>query len=57
LLEVHRLNLHLQVNSIQQRPRDFAHIVVPLMRRADALLCWMTVVSARAWIHRSHKHK
>ena len=57
LLEVHRLNFHLQVNSIQQRSRDFAHIIVPLMRRADALLRWVSVVTARARIHRSHEHK
>ena len=51
LLEVHRLNLHLQVNSIQQWATNLAHILMPLVRCADALLGGVSIVTARAWIH------
>ena len=57
LLEVHWLNFHLQVNSIQQWATNLAHILMPLMRSADALLRWVAVVATRTRIHRSHKHK
>ena len=57
LLEVDRLNLHLQVNSIQQWTTNLAHILMPLMRRAYALLGGVSIVTTRARIHRSHKHK
>ncbi len=57
LLEIDGLNLHLQINSIQQRPTNLAHILMPLMRCADALLRWMSVEATRTRIHRSHKHK
>ena len=57
LLKVHRLNLHLQINSIQQWATNLAHILMPLMRSADALLGGVSIVSARAWIHACHKHK
>ena len=36
---------------------DFTHIVVPLMRCADALLGGVTVVAIRAQIHARHEHK
>ena len=57
LLEIDGLNLHLQVDSIQQRARNLAHILMALVRRADALLCWVSIVSARAWIHTRHEHE
>ena len=57
LLEVHRLNLHLQVDSIQQRARNLAHVVVALVGRADALLGWVSIVTARTRIHRGHEHE
>ena len=39
------------------KARDFPHILMPLMRCADALLSGMSVVAARARIHRRHEHK
>ena len=57
LVEVHGLNFHLQVDSVQQRARNLAHVVVALVWRADALLGGVAVVAARARIHARHEHE
>jgi len=57
LLEIDGLHLHLQINSIQQWATNLAHILMPLMRSADALLGGVAVVATRARIHRCHEHE
>ena len=57
LVEVHWLHLNLQVDAVQQRPRNLAHVVGALVLVAYAFLLGMPIVTARARIHRRHEHK
>ncbi len=57
LVKIDGLDLNLQVNAVQQRARNLAHVVGALILVADALLLGMPIVPARARIHRSHEHK
>ena len=57
LVEVHGLDFHLQVDSIQQWARNLAHVVVALVGSADALLGGVAVVPAGTRIHARHEHE
>ena len=57
LVKIDGLDLDLQVDSIQQRARNLAHVVGTLVLVADALLLGVPIVPARARIHRSHQHE
>ena len=45
------------VDAVEQRARNFAHVVGALVLVADAFLLGVAVVPARARIHRSHQHE
>ena len=57
LVEIDGLHLDLQVDAVQQRARDFAHVVGALILVADAFLLGMPIIAAGARIHRSHEHE
>ncbi len=57
LVKIDGLDFDLQVDAVEQRARNLAHVVRALVLVADAFLLGMTVVPARARIHRSHKHE
>ena len=57
LVEIDGLDLDLQVDAVEQRTRNFAHVVGALVLVADAFLLGMSIVPAWARIHRSHEHK
>jgi len=57
LLEIDGLHLDLQVDAVEQRARNLAHVVGALILVADALLLGVAIVPARARIHRGHEHK
>ena len=43
--------------AVEQRARNFAHVVGALVLVADAFLLGMPIVPARARIHARHEHK
>ena len=57
LVEIDGLDLDLQVDAVEQRARNLAHVVGALVLVADALFLGVSVVPARARIHRSHQHE
>ena len=57
LVEVDGLHLHLQVDAVEHRAADFAHIVRTLVFVAHAGLLGMAVVAARARVHTRHEHE
>ena len=57
LVKINGLDFYLQVNAVEQRTRNLAHIMRALVLVADALLLGMTVVATRARVHRSHEHE
>ena len=57
LVEIDGLHLDLQVDAVQQRPTDLAHVVRALILVADALLLGVPIVPAWARIHARHKHE
>ena len=57
LVEIDGLDLDLQVDAVEQRARNLAHIMRALVLVADALLRGVPIVPARAWIHRGHEHE
>ena len=57
LVEIDGLNFDLQVDAVEQRTRNLAHIMRALVLVADALLLGVPIVPARARIHRRHEHE
>ena len=57
LVKVDGLDFDLQVDAVEQRTRNLAHVVGALVLVADALLLGMPIVPARAGIHTRHEHK
>ena len=57
VVEIDGLDLDLQVDAVEQRARNLAHVVGALILVADAFLLGVTIVPARARVHRSHEHK
>ena len=57
VVEIDGLDLDLQVDAVEQRTRNFAHVVGALVLVADAFLLGMPIVPARARIHARHEHK
>ena len=57
LVEIDGLDLDLQVDAVEQRTRNLAHVVRALILVADALLRGVAIVPARARIHRRHEHE
>ena len=56
-LIVHRRHLDVQVDAVQQRAGDAAHIALHLPLRAGASVVRMAVPAAPAGIHGAHQHK
>ena len=57
LVEIDGLDLDLQVDAVEQRARNFAHVVGALVLVADAFFLGVPIVPARARIHARHEHK
>ena len=57
VVEVDRLHLNLQVDAVEQRSADLAHVLRALVVGAHTLLVWVAVVAAGARVHRGHEHK
>ena len=53
----HGRYLALDVDAVEQRPRDFVHVVLNLPRRAHAMVGWIAVIAARTGVHAGHKHE
>ena len=57
LVEIDGLDLDLQVDAVEQRARNLAHVVGALVLVADAFLLGVPIVPARARIHAGHQHE
>ena len=57
LVEIDGLDLDLQVDAVEQRSRNLAHIVGALVLVADAFLLGVPVVATWTRIHRGHQHE
>ena len=57
LVKIDGLDLDLQVDAIEQRTRNLAHVMRALVLVADAFLLWMAIIPAWARIHRGHEHE
>ena len=56
LLDLHRRHFHVQVDAVQQRAGDAAHIALDGQRRAGALVARIGGKTAGAGIHGRHQH-
>ena len=57
LVKIDGLDLDLQVDAVEQRARNLAHIMRALVLVADTLLLGVPVVPAWARIHARHEHE
>jgi len=57
LVKIDGLDLDLQVDAVEQRARNLAHVVGALVLVADAFLLGMPIVPARTRIHRRNEHE
>src|SRR6202020_968194 len=57
LLILHRGDLDMNVDAIEQRPGDFGDIALNHGRRAHALAGLVVEVSAWTWVHGRRQHK
>ena len=53
----HRLNLAMDVDTVQQGTTDFVHVTLYLPWRADAVVRGVAIVATGTGVHRGYQHK